>query len=186
MRFAAGALRALSPRASRAAAAVRPAALPAAALVLAAAAAFTPPPARAEALWGPRFGAGIDPDQFLIGVHVRPGAISRDLYLQPNFQLGLGDDFTIFKFAVPLHYHFPTSTAAKPYAGGGFSLGLVDFDYDGRGPNGEDFDDSEFEASIDLVGGVEWRLSSGNLFMTELLVGLGDLYDLELVVGMLF
>lgn len=132
--------------------------------------------------WGPRVGASIDPEQFIGGLHFRPSAISRDLYLQPNVEFSVGDNFTVITLAVPLHYHFRTSTSAKPYAGGGFSVGSIHWDDHGR----NDFDNSNIEASIDLVGGLEWRLSGGDAFFTELLLGLGDLRDVELVVGWLF
>ncbi len=133
-------------------------------------------PAQADSVrWGPRVGVGLDPDQFIMGVHFRPGPIANDLYLQPNVQLGVGDDVTLFSVAVPLHYHFDTSFSAKPYAGGGVSMGV----WSGDG-------DDDFEVSIDLVGGLEWTLNSGNLFFTELKFGLGDLHDVELIGGWMF
>jgi hypothetical protein len=120
-------------------------------------------------------GVGLNPDQFIMGLHFRPGAIADNLYLQPNVEIGVGDDVTLFTVSVPLHYYFDTSYSAKPYAGGGVSMGVWSHD-----------DDSDFEVSIDLVGGLEWRLDSGNAFFTELKFGLGDLHDIELIGGWMF
>jgi hypothetical protein len=132
-------------------------------------------------MWGPRVGVGLDPEQLVMGIHFRPDAIAEHLYVQPNVEVGVGDDHTILSFAIPLHYHFTTSSSTKPYAGGGFSFGVDSHDDD----NGDD-DDSDFEVSIDMVGGLEWELNSGNGFLVELKLGIGDLHTMELMTGWLF
>jgi hypothetical protein len=141
-------------------------------------------PATSHALmWGPRVGVGLDPDQLIFGLHFRPDAIANNLYVQPNVEVGVGDDHTILSFAVPLHYHFDIDSSAEPYAGGGFSFGVDAEDDDDD--NGDD-DDSDFEVSIDMVGGLEWKLDSGNAFLLELKLGIGDLHTMELMTGWLF
>jgi hypothetical protein len=107
-----------------------------------------------------------------MGLHFRPGAIAENLYLQPNVELGVGDDVTLLTLSMPLHYYFETDFSAKPYAGAGATIGAWFHD-----------DDSDFEVSIDLIGGLEWKMNSGNSFFTELKFGLGDLHDVELIGG---
>jgi hypothetical protein len=133
--------------------------------------------APAEVMWGPRAGVGLDPEQLIIGLQVRPDPIAEDVYIQPNVELGFGDDHVIISVAVPVHYHFDTDSSTKPYAGGGFSFGVDSVDRD----NG---DDSDFEVSIDLIGGLEWMLDSGNIFFTEMKLGIGELHTMEFMVGL--
>jgi len=138
------------------------------------------PSSHADVLWGPRVGVGLDPEQLIFGAHFRPGQLTEDLYIQPNFELGVGDDHVIISFALPLHYHFETSGSTEPYAGGGFSFG-VDADDDDNGD-----DDSDFEVSVDIVGGLEWQLDNGNGFLVEMKLGIGELHTMELMTGWLF
>jgi hypothetical protein len=142
------------------------------------------PSSHADVLWGPRVGVGLDPEQLVFGVHFRPGQLTEDLYIQPNVEVGVGDDHTILSFALPLHYHFETDSSTEPYAGGGFSFGVDSHDDDND--NGNDDDDSEFEVSVDIVGGLEWQLDSGNGFLIELKLGIGELHTMELMTGWLF
>ena len=145
---------------------------------------FMPTPGHASIMWGPRVGVGLDPEQLVFGVHFRPDPIADNLYIQPNVEVGVGDDHTILSAAVPLHYHFETSSSTKPYAGGGFSFGVDSHDDDND--NNDNDDDSDFEVSVDIVGGLEWQLDNGNGFLVELKLGIGDLHTMELMTGWLF
>lgn len=123
--------------------------------------------------WGPRVGVADDPDQVLVGLQWDLGSVANRLYVQPDAELGMGNHATVLLFSVPLHYRFRTSSSIAPYAGGGVSAGLV-------WPDGGD---TNFEMQLKIVGGLQWRLGSGNRFFTELSLGLGDLHDVTVVGG---
>jgi opacity protein-like surface antigen len=133
----------------------------------------------ASASWGPRVGVADDPDQVLVGVHWNAGNLARRVVLQPNAKLGFGSDVVAFLITVPAHYRFATSTNITPYAGGGVTAGILD--YDGNHDN-----DSNFEIGIDAIGGLEWRIGAGRRFALELALGFGDLHDIQLYAGWTF
>jgi opacity protein-like surface antigen len=130
--------------------------------------------------WGPRVGLASDPDQLVFGAHFDAGRFAPRVRFQPDVSLGVGDHFTILNFTAPAHYRFPVNGDIKPYAGGGVTLGFVHWDSDGHGDN------DDLEAAIDLVGGAEWQLRSGNLFFVEFDLLAGDLQDFVLVAGWTF
>ena len=45
--------------------------------------------------WGLRGGIGVDPDQGVLGVHWNMGNFTQRTRLQPNFELGFGDNATV-------------------------------------------------------------------------------------------
>jgi hypothetical protein len=132
--------------------------------------------------WGVRAGVSDDPDQFVAGVQANFGEIVPNLRLQPNFEVGVGDDHTIFSAGVPVHYRFPVESLTL-YGGGGLVLAWVDRDLP-RDAFGED-DDSEFVIGPLAVGGIEWPVGESELF-TELSLSGGDLPNLKLVLGWMF
>lgn len=133
---------------------------------------------------GPRVGLGSDPDQLVFGLHFDLGRIAPDVRFQPDFEIGLGDDRTLFVGTFPVHYLFPTREDIQPYAGAGVSVGLVD---DDRGLRYvRDGDDTDLEAALVLVGGLQWRLSRMNRFLIEVNLIAGDLHDFELLAGWTF
>lgn len=131
--------------------------------------------------WGLRAGVSDDPDQFVAGVQADFGEFITNLRFQPNLELGLGDDTTIFSLTAPVHYRFPIEGSLVLYAGGGLTLGLIDRD-DVRG--NED-DDSEFEISPMAAGGVAWPLGQSELSLELNLIG-GDFPNVKLMAGWMF
>ncbi len=127
--------------------------------------------------WGVRGGIGVDPDQGIIGAHWNFGNFSRRTRLQPNFELGFGDNSTIGSLTIPVHYRFGSSPDFTPYAGGGILLGYIDRDKPNDGSSGDWF--------IEPVGvvGIEWPLSGGGELFLELDVSFGDANDAKLLVG---
>ena len=130
--------------------------------------------------WGPRVGFAGDPDQLVLGAHIDAARVAPRVRFQPDVELGIGDNFTILGFTAPLHYRFAVSSNLKPYAGAGVTLGWVNVDSNGQG------DDDDFEAALDLIGGLEFPLKSGNLFFTEFDILVGDLQDFQLIAGWTF
>jgi len=134
--------------------------------------------------WGPRVGASSDADQVLFGAQFDLGEFTTNLRWQPSVELGFGDDkFSLYgNFMVA--YYFPVKAAVTPYAGAQVTVWL----FDQNGPdNSKGFDDG-FNAEIGLyaVGGIETKLESGNRFLAELQVGIGDVPDVRVLVGWTF
>lgn len=134
--------------------------------------------------WGPRVGLASDPDQFLVGVHIDAGRLAPRVRFQPDVELGLGDEFFLLGFTAPVHYLFRVSGDVQPYAGGGVTIGYVNIDV--PEPFEDVVDDDDIEFAVDIVGGVEWNLSQGNLFFVEFDILAGDLHDFQLVAGWTF
>ncbi len=151
-------------------------------LLVAAACAGTPVEADAARGWGPRVGLASDPDQLVVGVHVDAGRLDSRVRFQPDAEVGVGDDFVILAFSAPVHYRFRVQGDIAPYAGGGVTVGYIDFDE----PDGWRGDDDDVDFAIDLIGGLEWSLRSGNLFFLEFDLLVGDLQDFELLAGWTF
>lgn len=129
--------------------------------------------------WGPRLGLTVDPDQVHFGAHIDAGYMADRLRFQPNFEMGIGDDLTVAAFNFDMLYLFSTRWDAwAPYLGGGPGASIVD--RDGRNS------DSDLEAGLNLVGGIEKGLSSGGRFLTELRLGLIDTPEMKWTVGWTF
>jgi hypothetical protein len=135
---------------------------------------------------GPTIGVGVDPDQVHFGLRFYTGEISNRLDLRPGVEAGFGDDRVRGAFLIDALYRFRDQWDVwQPYAGGGLSLGVINHDSD-PDPQGGDGDDTEVEPGLNLVGGVGKQLKSGNLFLTELRIGIGEAPDLGLAVSWIF
>ena len=135
--------------------------------------------------WGPRVGLASDPDQLVAGIHVDAGRLASRVRFQPDAEVAVGDDVLILSFSAPVHYRFPVKGDIHPYAGGGVTVGYVDVDVPDR-VDGHGVDDDDVNFAIDILGGLEWQLHSGNLFFVEFDILAGDLQDFELVAGWTF
>jgi opacity protein-like surface antigen len=128
---------------------------------------------------GPRVGVSIDPDQIVFGGQVYVGEIAPDLTLEPNLEIGIGDDLTVVAANFDLLYHFSIQGSAwRPYAGGGVGVNFIS--WDAPAPLR---DDSETEVGLNLILGAGAPTRSGNRFFTELRFGVGDIPELKLMVG---
>ena len=134
--------------------------------------------------WGPRVGASSDADQVLVGAQFDLGEFTTNLRWQPSVELGFGDDKLSLYGNFMVSYYFPVKAAVTPYAGAQVTVWLFDQD----GPNKNDGFDDGFNAEIGLyaVGGIETKLKSGNRFLAELQVGIGDVPDVRVLVGWTF
>jgi hypothetical protein len=130
--------------------------------------------------WGPRVGLAAAPDQVVGGVHFDLGEFAPRVWFQPDVVVGFGDDVRSLVASAPVWYRFEgVSTQVTPYAGGALAVGL--FNVDKRGD-----DDTNVEFGLQIGGGGEWRLNSGNRFLVELRLGLGDVWDAVVFAGWTF
>lgn len=128
--------------------------------------------------WGPRIGLSVDPGQLVIGGHVDMGEPIAHLRLQPNVELGFGDNVTIIEINAPLHFRFADPIDVwSPYAGAelGYSIAFLD--------GGKD----NADLGVKIVGGFERHLSDGDKFFLEGKIGLSDeVADWKFLVGWTF
>ncbi|PYQ10974.1 MAG: hypothetical protein DMH00_09450 [Acidobacteria bacterium] len=141
-------------------------------------------PASAERLGyyglGPRVGVSDNPDQIVAGMQFNFGEFVPRLRFQPNFEVGIGDDFTLVSVTAPVHYRYKVNANLVPYAGGGITVLFRDHDLnDGR-------NDRDLAIAAKAVGGVEWPLQGNRQFFLELNLGAGDNQDAELLAGWMF
>jgi len=127
--------------------------------------------------WGLRGGIGVDPDQGIIGVQWNLGNFTRRIRLQPNFELGFGDNATIGNLGIPIQYRFGNSPNYTPFVGGGVLLGYINYDEKKSGSSSD-----WFIEPLALVG-IEWPLSGGGELFVELDLSFGDAHDAKLLLG---
>jgi len=130
--------------------------------------------------WGVRFGVASDPDQVLAGVQFDFGDVARRVYLEPNIEIGVGDNHTILKTTGALHYRFQRQRSFRPFVGGGITLGLDYKDPPNRGSS------TDFEIALRLLGGGTWTLKSRREFFVEGAIIIGDLHDFQVMLGWRF
>lgn len=116
---------------------------------------------------GLRTGLSLSPTDFLIGVHFKTDALSKDLKFVPSVEAGFGDE-TMIAGNADLHYVFKTDSKLAPYAGGGLTINW--FDNEG---------DSETDVGGSFLGGIQ--LTPKMFFEAKL--GLGDVPEWKFVVG---
>jgi hypothetical protein len=133
-----------------------------------------------DSAWGIRVGFANDPDQVVGGVHFLETELANNVYLVPHAELGVGDDAVVVAGTVPVLYRFVVDAKVRPYVGGGVTIAWIDVDP----PNGNG--DSSFEIAIRAIGGILWRLDSGQEMFAEINLGSRDLWDIQAMVGWRF
>jgi hypothetical protein len=143
--------------------------------------------------WGPRVGVTIDPDQIHFGAHVDFGNFAEHIRFQPNLEVGIGDDLTIFAINLEAAYRFQSRWDVwTPYLGGGLGVNFMNFDaHDHLGGNtmagvASHADDSDTELGVNLLGGIEKGLRNGHRFFLEAKLGLADSPDFKMTAGWTF
>jgi len=137
------------------------------------------PPGSAESSWGLRVGLATSPDQVVAGVNFLETEIANNVFLEPNAEIGFGDDVILLSATAPFHYRFVVDAKVRPYAGGGVILGVAQID------RGND-DETEFEIGLRATGGILWSLKGGQEMFGELSLVFGDLHDVQVMVGWRF
>jgi hypothetical protein len=129
--------------------------------------------------WGLRVGLASDPDQVVGGVQFLETRIADNLYIVPNAEIGFGDDAVVLTGTAPVHYRFEVDAKVRPYAGGGVTVGWIDYDRPNK-------DSRDFEIALRATGGIVWQLGGGQEMFAELNLIFGDLYDAQVMVGWRF
>lgn len=134
--------------------------------------------------WGPRVGFTVSPDQFMAGIHLDLGNFAERIRFVPNAEIGFGDDITLFAANLNATYRFGTDwNAWSPYVGTGIAAVVSSRSDD---PDDPLDDDTDFNAGVNIIGGLDRALDSGNRFLLEGKVGLGDIPDFKLALGWTF
>lgn len=130
--------------------------------------------------WGPRAGLSVDPDQFHLGAHVNLGEFVPNLRFQPNVELGFGDDVFLLMINGETFYLFDVpNTNFRPYAGG--ELSLVYWRVDTPHVHADDL-----ELGLSPVGGIEIPFTKQYVGFFELKLGIADVPDFRVTVGVHF
>jgi len=132
--------------------------------------------------FGPRFGASVDPDQFVVGGQLSLQEFAPNWSFDPNLELGFGDNWTVIAFNLDAYYHLRLSGSDwRPYLGGGLGVNFISWDE----PHGE-HDNSDTEVGLNVVAGFTIPAGSGNHWFTELRFGINDIPTLKIMGGFNF
>ena len=126
--------------------------------------------------WGLRFGLGDDPDQIVGGAQWDFGQI-KPVHIEPNVELGIGDDHLTLSGTFAVHYRFRHLEQFRPYAGGGVGAAINWVDKSQGGSS------TSVDIGVRATGGVNWSLKSERQIFVELSLGFGYPYDAQLMAG---
>jgi len=126
--------------------------------------------------WGLRFGLGDDPDQIVGGAQWDFGQI-KPVHIEPNVELGIGDDHLTLSGTFAVHYRFRYLEQFRPYAGGGLGAAINWVDKPQGGSS------TSVDIGVRATGGVNWSLKSERQVFVELSLGFGYPYDAQLMAG---
>lgn len=130
--------------------------------------------------WGPRAGMTFNPDQFHFGAHIDFGNFAQHVRVQPNVEMGFGDDLIVATANLEIAYRLGRYWSAwTPFVGGGPSFAYYREDSKGN-------DDSQSDSGFNLIVGIDRGFSNGNRLFLETTFGLGDVPDFKLTVGWTF
>ena len=112
---------------------------------------------------GVRAGAGLDPEILTAGVHATLGPFFHpDVWFRPNAEFGFGEVTTLFALNFEAIYRLPVTERQSRwtvYVGGGPGLNFIDRDFEAAesGQRDVNFDDFDFDGSLNLLAGLESR-----------------------------
>jgi hypothetical protein len=131
--------------------------------------------------WGPRVGLTVNPDQVHFGLHADFGNFAQQVRFQPNFELGVGDGYTVGSANFEVHYRFRNNWDVwGPYVGGGVGVLFTDREVDGFGNR------SDAESAVSVLGGIEKNTSDNDRLFFEAKFGLVEAPSLKLTLGWTF
>jgi hypothetical protein len=130
--------------------------------------------------WGPRLGVSLNPDQFHFGAHLDFGNFAQHVRFQPNVEMGFGDHVRLIALNAEAAYRFSSNWDSwTPYLGGGLGANIKSVDVAGQS-------NSQTDLGVNLLGGIETGLSSGDRFFIEGKFSLNDVPDAKITVGWTF
>jgi hypothetical protein len=128
---------------------------------------------------GPRVGLTINPDQFHVGAHLDLGDLTNNLMMQPNVEIGFGDNVTTVAPSFELDYRFRSDWGVwTPYLGGG--VGPVFYS------TKHGHSSSELGVYLQFGIGKGRSGSQSGHFFVEGKLGLADAPDFKATVGWTF
>ena len=130
---------------------------------------------------GGRAGATLDPEQVHVGFHLDLGEIAERVRLQPNVEIGFGDDKTLVAINAEALYLFTPHNRWTPYAGGGLGINIVNWTH-----SAGMVDKTVTQIGLNLLGGVETKISDTVKLFGEIKFGVGGSPDVKLSVGLTF
>ena len=132
--------------------------------------------------YGIRLGLSSEPDQLTVGAYAGYGELAPALQLRPSVDLGFGDRVFTVLLNADLQYFFSiTEITTRPYFGGGLGMAYYDFDSDHYAG-----DDTRTEIGINLYVGAEKDLSDYKTAHLEFRVGVDELPDFKVTLGLGF
>jgi len=128
---------------------------------------------------GPRVGLTVNPDQFHVGFHLDLGDLSNNFMMQPNLEIGFGQNVTTIAPTFELDYRFRNDWGVwTPYLGGG--VGPVIYSSKHGHSN------SELGVYLQFGIGKGRSASQSGRFFVEGKLGLADAPDFKATVGWTF
>jgi hypothetical protein len=112
---------------------------------------------------GVRAGVGLDPEVITAGVHAKLGPFfHRDAFLRPNAEFGFGEVTTLVAFNIEAVVRLPITERQSRwsvYVGAGPGFNFIDRDFEAAQAGDRDikFGDFDFEGSLNLLAGLEFR-----------------------------
>ena len=129
--------------------------------------------------YGVRIGYGSDPDQFVVGVQADMGQVYRNIRFVPSVDFGFGDHVNNIGFNgdFKAYLRLPRATAAFYFLAGP-TIEIWNWDVAGI--------DNDTEIGVFLGGGVQMGLSDNGHYNLEARVGIGDVPEFRILLGVLF
>jgi len=137
--------------------------------------------------FGPRAGFSFSPDQFFIGGHADLPDMIPVVNFKPSVEVGFGDNIKLFAFNLEATYDLQDLVIEgfQTYVGGGPSINIWQWDYDG--PASDGFDDTQTEFGLSALFGARRDLGLTQSMFFEIKLGLTDKTpDMKLVAGLTF
>jgi hypothetical protein len=136
---------------------------------------------------GPRAGLSFNPDQFFVGGHANLPDMIPIIDFKPSLEVGFGDNIKLFGFNLEATYDLTGLVVEgfQGYVGGGPSLNIWKWDFDGPMPEG--IDETETEFGLNALIGARKNLGPTQSMFFEFKLGLTDKSpDMKLVAGFTF
>ena len=127
---------------------------------------------------GLRVGATLDPNQFHTGFHIKTVEIAPYLRGQPNFELGVGDDFVVVAINPEVTYTFENRRkSVHPYVGSGVGFAIY---------NRRSIEKTSYKLGINILAGLEIPVGNNRSFLIESKFGLGGIPEIKFMSGITF